>query len=68
MAPETFIKRELLQVRDIQGKGQGLFALRDIPMGEILIREKPMILMPDKIFDLDDHRDVEVWLDKRINR
>ena len=68
MAPETFIKSELLQVRDIQGKGQGLFALRDIAMGEILIREKPTILMPDKIFDLDDHRDVEVWLDKRINR
>ena len=68
MAPKTFVRRDLLEVRDVPGKGQGLFALRDIAMGQILMREEPVILMPDPVFELDDPRDVEVWLDKRINR
>lgn len=68
MEAKTFVKSELLEVRDVPGKGQGLFALQDIAMGEILMREEPLILMPDAIFELEDPRDVEVWIDKRINR
>ena len=34
----------------------------------MILREKPLILMPKKIFDDDDPNYIENWLDRRINR
>jgi hypothetical protein len=31
-------------------------------------REKPLVVMPDKIFSLDDHEEIEEWLEKRLLR
>ncbi|KAH9065391.1 hypothetical protein EDB87DRAFT_1595643 [Lactarius vividus] len=36
-------------VRDLPGKGKGMIALRDIKRGELLVREKPLILVPRQI-------------------
>lgn len=41
---------------------------RKINCGEIIYREKPLIVMPQRIFDDDDPSYIELWLDRRINR
>jgi len=51
----------------LEGKGQGLVATRDFQVGEVLIREDPMILMPADVFDNPDTDRVERWLDRRVN-
>ena len=56
------------EVKTVPGKGQGMFAVRDVWPGEIVCRERPMIVMPDAIFELEDHDRIEAWLDRRINR
>ena len=40
------------EVRCIPGKGLGLFALRPMEVGEVVIREEPLIVMPDAVFAL----------------
>jgi len=35
-----------LAVKDIPGKGKGIVALRDIEIGEVLLKEKPLLLFP----------------------
>lgn len=55
-------------VRFIPTKGQGMFATRPIAAGEIIVREKPLILMPDEVFSDEDSDRIETWLDKQINR
>ncbi|KAI9465470.1 hypothetical protein BJY52DRAFT_1244195 [Lactarius psammicola] len=53
--PIPFISQELQEngpafiVRDLPGKGKGMIALRDIRRGELLVREKPLILVPQQI-------------------
>ena len=54
------------QVKDCSAKGQGMFALTDIDPGMIILREKPLIVMPDSIFQYDDMVDIEEWLDKKL--
>ncbi|KAH8822133.1 hypothetical protein DL96DRAFT_1620292 [Flagelloscypha sp. PMI_526] len=39
----------IFKVADIYGKGKGLRAIRDIQQGELIIREKPLILMPPEV-------------------
>jgi hypothetical protein len=41
---------------------------RDLSAGDLILREKPLILMPKKIFEDDDPDYIEQWLDRRINR
>ena len=48
--------------------GMGMFALKDIPPGQIILREKPLIVMPDKVFSCEDSDYIEAWLDKRLNK
>ena len=36
--------------------------------GQIILREKPIIVMPDKVFSNDDQDYIESWLDKRLNQ
>jgi len=45
-----------------------MFLFRKVLCGEIIYREKPLIVMPQKIFDDDDPNYIELWLDRRINR
>ncbi len=44
------------------------FVNRAIEAGEVIIRESPLILMPQKIFDDNDPDYIENWLTRRINR
>lgn len=53
--PIPFVPQELREngpafvVRGLPGKGMGMIALRDIRRGELLVREKPLILVPQQI-------------------
>lgn len=50
-----------------EGKGQGLVATRDFQVGEVVMREDPLIDMPLKVFDNPDMDRVERWLDRKVN-
>jgi len=56
------------QVRSTAHKGQAMFAMRTIAAGEVIIREKPLIVMPNKIYDLKDMDKLETWMDKIVNK
>ena len=56
------------KVQATKAKGQGMFATRSILPGEIILREKPLIVMPDKVFSHNDQDYIEGWLDKRLNK
>jgi len=56
------------EILHMPNKGKCLFARRDIPAGEIIVSEKPLIIMPDAVYSYQDMRDVETWLDRHINR
>ena len=43
-----------------------MFAITDIDPGVIILREKPLIVMPDSIFQYDDMSDIEEWLEKKL--
>ena len=43
----------LIQILHMPNKGKCLFARRDIPAGEIIVSEKPLIIMPDAVYRLD---------------
>ena len=43
-----------------------MFAITDIDPGVIILREKPLIVMPDSIFQYDDTADIEDWLEKKL--
>ena len=57
----------LFQIKQCSN-GMGMFALRDIFPGQIILREKPILVMPDKVFSNEDHEYIEAWLDKRLNK
>eukprot|EP00095_Tigriopus_kingsejongensis_P007181 maker-scaffold134_size322110-snap-gene-2.23 protein:Tk07181 transcript:maker-scaffold134_size322110-snap-gene-2.23-mRNA-1 annotation:"set domain-containing protein 5" len=56
------------KIRDIPGKGQGMFATRFIASGEIILREKPLIVMPNAVFEYEDMRDIDDWLERSVNK
>jgi len=49
------------------GKGQGLVAKRAFEVGDVVLRETPIVDMPQSIFDLEEPDRVERWLDRKIN-
>jgi len=54
------------EIKETKSRGQGMFAREDIKPGTVILREKPLVVMPDKIFSNDDHDFIETWLDKRL--
>ncbi|KAL0579217.1 hypothetical protein V5O48_002779 [Marasmius crinis-equi] len=40
--------RTMFDVVDMEGKGKGLIAVRDIKQGELVIQEKPILTVPDE--------------------
>lgn len=53
-------------IREICGKGSGMFASRKIYPGEIILAEKPLILVSDEIFQ--DSERLDNFLDKAVNK
>lgn len=49
-------------------KGMAMFASRAIPAGSLIVREKPLIVMPDAVFSMEDQDRLETWLDRRLNK
>lgn len=45
-------------VRDLPGRGKGLIAVRDIRRGELLIRERPLIVVP---YSIDSSPSQFIW-------
>ena len=41
---------EVYEVKAIPNKGQGMFATAKIQPGQLILREKPLIVMPNSIF------------------
>ncbi len=64
--PEEKIETVQFEIKDIPGRGKGMIATQDIMPGSIILREKPFIVMPDKIFSLEDSDQIEEWLEKRL--
>lgn len=56
------------EVKKLPGRGSGLIATKDFYPGDLVMREHPIINMPDKVFSRDDPDYIEDWLDKRINK
>jgi len=56
------------EIKETKCSGQGMFAAEDIKPGTVILREKPLVVMPDKIFSNDDIDFIETWLDKRLNK
>jgi len=61
---ETGFKK--FEIKETRKAGQGMFAAEDIKPGTVILREKPLIVMPDKIFSNDDDDFIETWLDRRL--
>ena len=53
-------------IKETPNAGQGMFAQSDILPGTIILREKPLLVMPDKIFSDDDSNIIEDWLDRKL--
>ncbi len=62
------IDEPCFEIKKTKLKGQGMFATRTILPGDLILREKPLVVMPDKVFQNDDMDEVEEWLEKRLNR
>jgi len=56
------------EVQELPGRGSGLIATKDFYPGDLIMRENPIIDMPDKVFSSDDPDYIENWLDKKINK
>ena len=62
-------KNVLYEVKESPNKvGMGMYAKEDLQPGQVILREKPLIVMPDKIFSDEDVDKIERWLEKRVNR
>jgi len=57
---------DLFEIRETEYRGQGMFATQDIEPGTVILREEPLIVMPDRIFQKDDVDDIEEWLEKKL--
>ena len=58
---------EGVKVVTFPGKGQGMVATRAFQVGDVILAESPMIVMPEAMFDCPDPDKVERWLDRKIN-
>jgi len=58
--------QDLFEVKETPGKGQGMIATQDILPGTIILREEPLVVMPDRIFQMEDFDYMEEWLEKRL--
>lgn len=56
------------EIKETICRGQGMFATENILPGTVILREKPLVVMPDKIFSSDDMDYIETWLEKRLNK
>jgi hypothetical protein len=69
--PEKSLKikqKPLFEIKESVHKGLGMFATQNIRPGQVILREKPLIVMPDSIFCNDDWEFLESWMDKRLNK
>ena len=55
------------RVGEISGKGIGMIALKRFQVGDLIVRETPLINMPKKVFDNPQMDMIERWLDRKIN-
>ena len=51
----------------LPGRGQGLVAKQALQIGEVILRENPMVEMPLSVFDLPDSDRIDRRLDRKIN-
>ena len=54
------------RILPIPGKGQGMVATRKLYPGEVVMTERPLLVVPDTIFR--DYSRVEAFIERRINR
>jgi len=54
-------------VREIAGKGVGMLAQRKLYPGDLIVAEKPVLTMPQAVFESDRESTIE-WLDKSIDQ
>jgi len=54
------------EVVQMSGKGQGMVAKRKLYPGEIIMTEKPLIVIPDEIFE--DHDKTDAFIERKINK
>jgi len=55
------------EVKEVAGKGIGMVATKKLYPGDLILAEKPVMIMPVAIFD-SGRESTEDWLDKTINR
>jgi len=51
---------------ELAGKGVGMVAKRNFGVGDIVLREHPLIWMPLEVFEAENDR-TERWLDRKLN-
>jgi len=54
------------EIKNIPGKGRGMFATRKIYPGEIIVREVPQIILCEEVFL--DHDKCERFVEKEVNK
>jgi len=54
------------KILQISGKGTGMIANKKIYPGDIILAEKPLILVPNAVFN--DNQRIEPFLDKAVNK
>jgi len=57
---------ELYEIKNITGKGRGMFATRKIYPGEIIVREVPQIILCEEVFL--DHDKCERFVEREVNK
>lgn len=63
---ETKAPESSFTIREIYGKGTGMFASKKLYPGGVILAEKPLIIIPDEIFNVFELTDA--FLDKAINK
>lgn len=63
---DTGAEESSFEVVDMSGKGQGMVAKRKLYPGEVIMTEKPLIVVPDKIFE--DHEKTDAFIERKINQ
>jgi len=57
-----------VKVKYVPGKGMGLFAVKSFKAGDLVAREKPLLVMPDEVFQMEDMDKIERWIDKQVDK
>ena len=63
---EASAEEPCYRILPIPGKGQGMVATRKLYPGEVVMTERPLLVVPDTIFR--DYSRVETFIERRINR